>query len=79
MTLTVIHGLFDSAEAVKQRDAFVDGFADWVLDNPDEAGPGTLIGDTVVLEDLPNYTADWMVDSPFYYATNITIGGFAGG
>ncbi len=79
VTMTVVHGVFDTAEAADQRDAFVDGFADWVLDNPAAAGPATLIGDTIVLDDLPAYVPDWIPNAPTYYATNITLAGYAGG
>src|SRR5690349_5535609 len=36
--VAVLHGLFDSADAVAQRDRFVDGFLDWVADNPHATG-----------------------------------------
>jgi hypothetical protein len=78
-TITVVHGLFDTAEAAAQRDAFVDGFADWVLDNPAAAGAATLIGDSIGLDDLPSYVPEWILDAPTYYATNIVLSGYAGG
>lgn len=77
--IVVVHGLFDSAEAADQRDAFVDGFADWVLDNPSAAGAATLIGDTIVLDDVPGYVPEWIPEARTYYATTITLAGYAGG
>lgn len=74
----VIHGLFDSKESADQRDAFVDGFIDWVLDNIHEAHAATTIAVTEV-EDLPNYVPDWMPSElqKTYYATRITLEGLA--
>src|SRR5688500_7353574 len=36
--VVVVHGLFDSGEAVDQADAFLDGFIEWVRDRIHEAG-----------------------------------------
>ena len=77
-TVIVIHGLFDSKEAATQRDAFVDGFIDWAMDNFHGAGANTGIWANSV-EDLPNYIADWMpaAEQKTYYATRITLEGLA--
>ena len=77
----VLHGLFDSAEAVDQRDAFVDAFLDYVLDDYHAAGGETLIALTNV-EDIPAFVPDWIRPVrdgvlPTYYATQITLEGFA--
>lgn len=76
----VLHGLFDSKEAVDQRDAFVDGFFDWVRDNIDAAGANTEVY-MVAEEDVPVYVPDWLPPEKqrAYYATRITLEGFAGG
>jgi hypothetical protein len=81
--VVVLHGLFDSKEAADQRDEFVDGFLDWVADNFHAFGPNTLVAG-VSVDDEPAYTPDW---PPFagqppgtqttYYATRITLEGFA--
>ena len=78
-SMVVVHGIFDSKEAADQRDAFIDGFADWVLDNPDAAGAATLIGNTVVLDDQPAWVPDWIENPLTYYATEIVLEGYAGG
>jgi hypothetical protein len=74
----VLFGLFDSAEAVAQKDAFADGFLDWALDRYHEAGANTLVSVNEV-EDLPTYVNDWM--SPerqnTYYAMRIGLEGLA--
>lgn len=74
----VIHRVFDSKEAVDQKDAFVDGFLDWVTDRYHAAGTNTLIAvrDT---EDLPTYVTDWLPPENrlVYYATRITLEGLA--
>jgi hypothetical protein len=76
----VLHGLFDSKEAVTQRDAFVDGFASYVQTQYHAAGANTLIA-AVRVEDEPDYVADWLVTEKQgpYYATRITLEGFASG
>ena len=78
LEVIVVHGLFDSGEAADQRDAFVDGFADWVAENFHAFGTNTLVG-AVTIQDLPSYIPDWMPDSEkrTYYATQISLEGFA--
>ena len=74
----VLHGLFDSGEAVDQRDAFVDGFLDWVTDNVHAAGAETTVG-AVGIEDEPTFVPDWLRPElqRTYYASRITLEGFA--
>lgn len=78
--IMVLHGLFDTADAVNQRDAFVDGFVDWVADRFHAAGANTLIA-PVSVEDEPDYTSDWQrqEDQRTYFGTRITLEGFAAG
>jgi len=77
-TVVVVHGLFDSGEAVDQRDAFVDGFLDYVREQFHAAGANTLIGG-VSVEDDPNYIPDWLPveKQRAYYATVINLEGLA--
>jgi hypothetical protein len=76
----VLHGLFDSKDATEQRDAFVDGFTNYVATQFHAAGANTLI-ETASVEDEPDFTTDWMPleQQRTYYATRITLGGFASG
>lgn len=76
--LVVIHGIFDSKDAADQKDAFVDGFLDWVNTRYHQAGPNTLIGATET-EDDPNYVPDWLPPEQqrVYYATRLTLEGLA--
>ena len=78
--VVVIHGLFDSKEAADQKDVFVDGFIDWVTDNVHAAGANTTIG-LVETSDEPTYVNDWMPPEQqrTWYATRLTLEGFAGG
>jgi hypothetical protein len=81
--MLVVFGLFDSKEAVDQKDAFVDGFLDWCSDNVHAAGANTTIG-LVSVEDEPAWTPDWNPANlkgalGIYYATRLTLEGFAGG
>lgn len=73
----VIHGLFDSGEAVDQRDAFVDGFVDWCTEHIHEAGGNRTIGVTDI-DDDPAYVPEWMAEQnrKVYYATRITLEGY---
>ncbi len=79
----VLHGLFDSKEAVTQRDAFVDGFMEWCEEHLDAAGANTTL-ELVAVEDEPAYVPDWRPanatngPNPTYYATRITLEGFTG-
>jgi len=74
--LVALHGLFDSAEAVTQRDAFVDAFASYVRQHRDTglAGPNSVLR-AMRLTDIPNFTPDWVPerDRTTYYATLITM------
>ena len=72
----VIHGIFDSKEAADQKDAFIDGFLDWVTARYHAAGANTLVAVTAT-EDLPNYVPEWMPPEQqlVYYATRVTVEG----
>jgi hypothetical protein len=74
--LVALHGLFDSGEAVAQRDAFVDAFASYIRANRDTglAGPNSVLL-SMVLDDVPNYVPDWVPerDQLVYFATLITL------
>jgi len=74
----VVHGSFDSADSTAQKDAFVDGFLDWVSVNYHAAGANTLIGVSAI-EDLPVWVADWLPPErqSQLYATAISLEGFA--
>jgi hypothetical protein len=76
----VLWGLFDSAEAVAQRDAFCDGFADYVTDNRDAVDPRATIS-AIAFQDLPNFVPDWIPpeEQLSYYATRIAVEGYVGG
>ena len=80
----VVHGQFDSKEAANQKDAFVDGFVYWIADRVHAAGTNTTIG-LVAVEDEPAWVPDWRPANtlngpdPIYYATRLTLEGYAGG
>jgi hypothetical protein len=76
--VVVLHGLFDTAEAAAQKDAFVDGFIAWLAVRPHSAGANTLLA-VVATEDIPGYTPDWVPPErqTTYYATDITLEGWA--
>jgi hypothetical protein len=79
----LVHGLFDSLEAVTQADDFADEFLDWVTDNSHAAGANTLIRVSGI-EDIPAWEPDWRpanrdAAAQTYYATRITLEGCAGG
>lgn len=74
----VLHGLFDSAEAVEQADAFTDGFLAWCDDNYHAAGASTLVG-AVSTEDIPSFVPDWLPaeQQRTYYGTQVNLEGLA--
>jgi hypothetical protein len=78
--IVVLWGLYDSKEAVDQADAFADAFLDWVTDRYHAAGANTMVA-IVEMADEPTYVTDWMQPSEqrTYFATRITLEGFAGG
>ncbi len=75
--VTVIFGLFDSLDAVTQRDSFVDDFHQWVADKYHQAGANTLIR-VSELRDVPDYVPEWLPPEQqrTYYAVQITLEGF---
>lgn len=75
--IVTVWGLFDSKEAVNQRDAFVDAFHEWVRARPHEAGARSLISPRT-LADIPTWVPDWLPEEQqrAYYATRITLEGF---
>ena|SRR6185369_2544183 len=74
----VLFGLFDSADAVQQKDDFVDGLLDWVQGLPHAAGANTLIRISET-RDLPDFVPEWLPPEQqrTYYATEIDLEGFA--
>jgi len=78
VAIIVVHAIFDSGEAADQRDAFVDGFLDWIADRAYGFGGSTQV---VVSEvsDLPAWVPEWMppAQQQTFYATQITLEGFA--
>lgn len=74
----VVHGVFDTKEAADQRDAFVDGFIDWVTDHPEASGTGNLIWVPEV-QDIPTFVPDWVPPDQqrTYYATRIVLEGLS--
>lgn len=76
--VVLLHGLFDSKEAVDQADAFVDGFLAYVADLPHAAGANTIVG-VLSVEDDPTYVNDWVrpEEQRVWYATRIALEGLA--
>ena len=76
----VLWGLFDSKVAVDQADAFADAFLDWVTDRYHAAGANTTIAISSI-EDDPTYVPDWLppAEQRTYFASRISLEGFAGG
>lgn len=80
----VVHGVFDTKEAADQRDAFVDGFVYWVANEYHAAGANTVL-ELSSVEDEPAWQPDWRPANttngpdPIYYATRLTLEGYAGG
>lgn len=77
--LKVVWGLFDSKEAVDQRDAFMDAFIDWTSDRYHAAGGSTVL-EPRSTEDDPTFVAEWLPAERQlpWFATTITLEGFNG-
>ena len=77
--VVLIWGLFDSGEAVDQRDAFVQAFHDWTRARVHSASAESLIGPRS-LSDVPSFLPDWGSEAQretTYFATRILLEGFA--
>lgn len=76
--IVVLFGLFDSADAAAQKDAFADGFIAWAATRYHQAGANTLIR-VASTEDLPAYVNDWMPPDQqrSFYGLQITLEGYA--
>lgn len=79
VAVIVVHDLFDSKTAADQADDFVDGFRGWVADNP-EAFDENMVNYSIAVEDLPAWVPEWVppAEQKTYYASEITLEGFAG-
>jgi hypothetical protein len=75
--LLILWGLFDSKEAVDQRDAFCDGFADYVTDNRGKIDERSAIA-SIAFQDVPAFVPDWVPpdEQLTYYATRIALEGY---
>ena len=76
--IVLVHGLYDSKEAVDAADEFVDGFLDWVAARHDAADANTIVGIGAVVDD-PTFVNDWVrpEEQRTWFATRITLEGFA--
>ena len=77
--IVTVWGLFDSAEAVDQRDVFSDAFIDWTSDRFHAAGGSTVL-EPRSTEDDPTFVAEWLPQERQlpWFATTITLEGFNG-
>lgn len=76
LVVKICWGLFDSKDAVLQRDRFVDAFVDWFFTNPHAWHANTLQA-PVTIQDDPSFVAQWSRTSGPFYATEITVEGLA--
>lgn len=76
--IVLVHGLFDSKDAVDQADAFVDGFLEWVAERHDAADSNTTVGVSRVVDD-PTFVNDWVrpEEQRSWFATRISLEGLA--
>ena len=77
--IVIVWGVFDSAEAADQRDAFVDNFVDWTSDRYHAAGGSTVI-EPRTIEDDPTFVAEWLPPERLevWFASTFTLEGFQG-
>lgn len=74
--LLMVWGLFDSGEAVDQRDAWMTAFHNWARVLPHAVNGSSLLG-PVSYADEPTFVPDWLERQDAYFATRITLEGFA--
>lgn len=76
--IVVLHGLFDSGEAVDQADLLADALVDIVFDGVHQIDPKTTVAVTSV-EDDPSFVPEWLAPElqRTYYATRFTLEGLS--
>ncbi len=76
----VLFGLFDSGEAVDQRDRFMDSFYEYALPLYHVAGGNSTFAVTEAVDD-PTYVPDWLQPSEqrTYFSTRISLEAFTRG
>lgn len=73
VSVRIVHGSFDSAEAVDQQDAFIDGFFSYVQDNRHAAGGRTLLA-VVSIQDEPGWVPEWLpVEQQRSYYSSVVV------
>jgi hypothetical protein len=78
VSVIVLYRLFSDGErgdAAAQKDAFIDGFSDWVLENFHQPGPTELISAAQFREE-PEYVINGPRGQVTYFATRITLEGY---
>lgn len=80
VTVVVVHALYDGMEAANQKDEFVDGFLDWIDTRFHAAGANTMFA-AISTSDIPDWVPDWFPPDQrkTYYATEVTLEGYAQG
>ena len=77
MTLRIVWRVYDTGDAVDQRDRFVDGFYAYVMDNYHAFG-GNAECNWIGVADDPSWTPDWIPgDTESKFLTEITLEGRA--
>lgn len=75
VTVTMVWGLFDSGEAVDQRDLLVDALHEWVRTRFHAMSGRSLFGPPATIDDLPAWVPDWLPRDAqqTYFATQATF------
>lgn len=77
--VVAVWGLYDSKDATEQRDAFVDGLLNQLIDDYHAVDGATLISVTNIADD-PSFVPDWGSEqqrTTTYYATRFNVEGLA--
>jgi hypothetical protein len=78
VTLRIVWRVYDTGDAVDQRDRFVDGFYDHVQTSGYHAFGANSECNWIGVTDDPAWTPDWIVgDTESYFLTEITLEGRA--
>lgn len=77
VAIRVVWGVYDTGEAVDQRDRFVDGFYAYVMDNGADAFGANAVLYWRSVSDDPEWKPEWLDASESYFMTEIVLEGQA--
>jgi hypothetical protein len=77
VALRCVWGVYNTGDAVDQRDRFVDGLYGYLMDSGKDAFGANAVIYWRTVTDNPDWTPEWLPESDPYYMTEITLEGHA--